>query len=129
MGKATPGWSSPVSLRGTGVAVGSTETTERTGKTRSTASGLRAEPLKPEGEDVSVSVAAEKMLIGLVVGIEPSVFGLAALTPFDGGPPDPEGCPPADEVLEEVGGAEVVVGEEGRGCPSDDIGIRPSEAF
>jgi hypothetical protein len=54
-----------------GVNAGSTETTDRMGKTRSVASGLNAEFLGPEEGDTGVSVTPEKMLTELVLGVIP----------------------------------------------------------
>jgi hypothetical protein len=54
-----------------GVAEGSTETTERTGKMRSVALGLRAESLGPEVGFEGESVLPENMLTVLVFGVVP----------------------------------------------------------
>jgi hypothetical protein len=73
-----PGNPSLVSPRGIGVAIGSTETTERTGNTLSVASGLRAELLGPEICDAGLSMAAERIVTELFLDSIPvtDVFGL-----------------------------------------------------
>jgi hypothetical protein len=67
-----PGSPSPASPRGMGVNAGLTETTERTGKTRSVASGPNAKFLGPEKGDGGASVTPEKMLTGPDLGIIPT---------------------------------------------------------
>lgn len=61
---------SPPSPRGIGVAAGSTETTDRMGKTWSVVSGLRAEILADEVEDVRASL---KILTEVVLGRIPTM--------------------------------------------------------
>jgi hypothetical protein len=64
-----------------GVAEGSTETTERTGKMRSVALGLRAESLGPEVGVEGESVLPENMLTVLVLGVVP-IVDLAGADPL-----------------------------------------------
>lgn len=71
LGKLMPGNSSSVSCRGPGVAVVSTRTTDRIGKTRSVISGLRGDLLGAEFGDDRGFVAPEKILTGLLRGIIP----------------------------------------------------------
>lgn len=73
--KLMPGKPGPASPFGVGVAAGSTETTDRTGKTRSVASRLRAESVEREVGYIDVSVAPDNMLREPVPGIIPNARG------------------------------------------------------
>lgn len=109
-----PGNPSPASSRGIGVAVGSTETTDRTGKTRSMASGLRAEYLAAEVGDGGVSAAPEKMLTWLCLGIIPMLCGRGVVLLRDGDPFEAGRRTLSKEDLDGVCGAPGLIGESRR---------------
>jgi hypothetical protein len=73
-----------------GVAEGFTEMTDRTGKTRSVASGLRADSLGAKVGDLGVLVAPEKMLTEDVLGIARCTGARGTVVSGDGGSFDPE---------------------------------------
>jgi hypothetical protein len=111
---------SPVSIRGIGVAVGSTETTELTGKTRSVALGLSARSFAIWVGEVGMSVAPEKMLTELFFGITPTVCGRTKLVFSEGR---------ASDTVRRGGSERSFRGVRGPSGPVDAVDLCSSDAM
>jgi hypothetical protein len=124
-GRLMHGKASAGSRDGVGDASGLTETTDRTGKTRSTALGLRGDLWRLEGVGELLAAIQESMVTELFVGTGRIVSEFWASTLFGFVTSGSSWRPPSDGGIEGVTGAGWAGGEDDWDCAWEDMLIAP----